>query len=87
MIEATGIDVNDTLSKGMLADSNVKKLGEIRVAAASAHPIPLAENGILVKLKFRTKGKKGISQLIFTEFMFNEGDPSAIAENGKVTIQ
>lgn len=79
------IDVKGTVSRGFFVVSNVESDGLLRIAAYG--PLPLAANGILLNLRFRSLHSEGaVSPLVFERMLLNEGDPAAIATSGLVKI-
>lgn len=83
IIEITGAISEGTLSAGTNPTVNTGTSGEITVAWAAASA--LTGSGILVKLQADFLAQ-GTSNLNFTQFDFNEGDPTSSTSNGSVTV-
>ena len=78
------VDLAGTASRGLFVVTNSTEPGLLRVVVYG--PMPISENGILLNLKFAVVGAPGlISPITIERMMFNEGEPSAIA-NGQVEI-
>lgn len=75
----------ETLSREFAVGTNVIAPGKLRVSGYSA--ANLAGSGILLNLNFRVIGQAGaISALTWNGFMFNEGNPTVIRTNGRVSV-
>lgn len=81
-ISITGAEKDNTLSAAFTVVHNPKET-EIIVSAASASPLSGA--GTLINLTVACNSE-GSSPLTFSQFTFNEGDPSASTTNGAVTV-
>ncbi|MBK8466613.1 MAG: hypothetical protein IPL32_12345 [Chloracidobacterium sp.] len=73
------VDLTETASRGLLSVTNVIEPGLLRVVMYG--PLPLDDNGTLLKLRFTAVGNAGsVSALTWEQIMLNEGVPvSAIA--------
>ncbi len=79
------VDVNGTVSRGLFAVANPHEPGLLRVVLYG--PMPIAENGVLLNLRFTAVGTFGsMSPLTFERIMFNEGEPRVMVSEGKVEI-
>jgi hypothetical protein len=75
-----------TLSAGWSITPNTSTPGQVRIVAFNPTP-PLSGSGTLIKLKFTVVGSNGNSTpLTWTNFVFNEGDPTAALINGTFTV-
>ncbi len=82
---ADPVDLSGTVSSRLTFAFNADQPGILRVAVYGAYPIDT--NGVLMNLRFTAVGAPGsVSRLILTHMMFNEGDPEAIATDGRVRI-
>jgi hypothetical protein len=83
--QAIPCDVSGTLSSSLSAVCNPATPGILKVVVFGTMPINGA--GTLIKLKFSAIGAGGTqSPLTFQNFMFNEGVPSNVTNNGTVKI-
>jgi hypothetical protein len=73
------VDLTDTASRGLFSVTNIIAPGLLRVVMYG--PMPLDDNGTLLKLHFTAVGNAGsVSALTWEQLMLNEGVPvSAIA--------
>lgn len=79
------VDVAGTASRGLIAVSNSKEPGLIRVVLYG--PIPVSDEGVLLNLRFAPVGVAGsVSPLTWEQIMFNEGDPPVDAFNGQIEL-
>jgi len=83
VIEITGVDQAGTLSEGMTVDDNPDVSGEISVSGASATPI--SGSGALISLNVNYVGV-GTTNLTWSAFELNEGDPPATTLDGSATV-
>lgn len=68
-----GVDLKDTISRGLLVVTNASQPGRLRVVVYGAYPID--ENGVLLNLRFQRVGASGaVSPVSFERIMFNEGE-------------
>ena len=82
---ADPVDLSGTVSSRLTFAVNADQPGILRVAVYGAFPIDA--NGVLMHLRFTAVGAPGsVSRLTLTHMMFNEGDPEAIATDGRVRI-
>ncbi|MBK8465325.1 MAG: hypothetical protein IPL32_05795 [Chloracidobacterium sp.] len=85
MPQAVAVDLTGTASRGLSVVTNATKPGLLRVVVYGA--IPMAENGVLLNLRFTAVGGFGsISPISFERIMFNEGEPVAVATDGLIAI-
>ena len=83
-----GVETEGTLSEGVTLAVNTEVPGQIRVAAAdpsSDAPQPvlfaLEGEGTLINVRLRARQNVGASsELRFTRFVFNEGDPEVVTQ-------
>lgn len=79
------IEIEGTLSESMAFAVNPNTPGLLRVAVYGAYP--LADEGVLLKLRFTAVGATGATtNLIWDEVLLNEGDPQHVVTDGSVTI-
>lgn len=79
------VDVVGTVSRGLSVVVNAGQPGLLRVVVYGA--MPIAENGLLISLRFIAVGKQGsASPLTWQRIMFNEGEPRVITADGRVTL-
>ncbi len=79
------IDLDGTVSRGLLAVANSVLPGVIRVVVYG--PKQIDSNGVLLNVKFRTVGEKGSSSpLMVDRIMFNEGNSSVNVTSGRVEL-
>jgi len=84
-IIAIGSSVEGTMSALYGTVTNTNNPGEITIAAAGVNP--LAGSGILIKVLFQASASVGDSVLLqFSNFVFNEGSPSAKTVNGTIVF-
>lgn len=86
VLQYLGIEQVGTLSSG-LSIIPFNTPGTINLSAFSTGPAPLAGMGTLLKLRFTVIG--GISttsNINFSNFVFNEGNPSSCLTNGSVQV-
>jgi hypothetical protein len=77
-------ETNGTLSQGWSITPN-PSTGQIRIVAFNSQPLSGA--GTLIFMKFNVVGSVGaMTQLTWTNFLFNEGNPCAALTNGKFTV-
>jgi hypothetical protein len=79
VVEITGVDANGLLAQGFSIVENNTVPGQITLAGA--HTAALAGEGVLLHLNARLKSK-GTSELDFSSFTFNEGEPKAGTQDG-----
>ena len=80
------VDVAGTVSRGLFVVTNAEEAGLLRVVVYG--PMPIDENGVLLRLRFNAAGKPGtVSPLVFERIMFNEGNPAVAANEGKVKLK
>ena len=82
-IQITGFDATGTLSSGATVVTNTDTPGQVIVSMASA--TALSGAGTLIGLTADLIGP-GTSNLSFTSFQYNTGDPVAVPMNGRITI-
>jgi hypothetical protein len=82
VLTITGTDEEGTLSEEAVVVSNTQNPGEIRVSVASANA--LEGDGAIINLTADVIAV-GTSDLSFTDFMFNEGDPDYTLAYGSLT--
>ena len=74
-----------TVSRGLSVVVNSEKPGLLRVVVYG--PIPIAENGVLLNLRFTAVGQAGaISPLTWERMTFNEGDPMTSVSDGQIEL-
>jgi ligand-binding sensor domain-containing protein len=79
------VDLKGTVSRGFAFAANATQPGVLRVVVYGA--MPITDDGVLLNLKFTTVGRAGVvSPLTFEQIMFNEGEASVNAGDGKVQI-
>ncbi|MFN0279465.1 MAG: cohesin domain-containing protein [Pyrinomonadaceae bacterium] len=79
------VNVDGTVSRGLMFVVNPNEPGLLRVAVYG--PMPISENGILLNLRFVAIGANGsASHLSFERILFNEGSPQIAATNGLIEI-
>lgn len=79
------VDLLGTVSGRLSVVANGKEPGLLRVAVYGA--MPIEGDGVLLNLRFSAVGTPGsMSPLSFERIMFNEGDPGALARDGRVEI-
>ncbi|MFN0278238.1 MAG: cohesin domain-containing protein [Pyrinomonadaceae bacterium] len=79
------VDVAATVSRGLFVVANAEEAGILRVVVYG--PMPIAEDGILLTLKFNPVGVPGLlSPLTFERILFNEGDPQATVADGLIEL-
>ena len=84
VLTITGSKSSGTFSAEWFVVANTTVPGEITVAAAGI--TPLSGSGILLELQAEYAGE-GTSPLTWTEFLFNEGVPTANAISGSVLVK
>jgi hypothetical protein len=85
MMDAVGIETQGTLSESKFAVANTTIDGQIGVACYSTSPF--FGGGNLIYLVFHAVGlPDSTSQLSFSQFMFNEGDPTAVYDTPLATV-
>ncbi|MDQ3130158.1 MAG: FG-GAP-like repeat-containing protein [Acidobacteriota bacterium] len=83
MVQA--VEKTNTLSGGFSVSANILAPGRLRVSGYGA--TNLSGSGTLVNLKFRAAGAIGTgTDLNWNGFLFNEGNPSVVRANGRVSI-
>ncbi|MBK8466451.1 MAG: VCBS repeat-containing protein [Chloracidobacterium sp.] len=83
--QAEPVELAGTVSRGLTAVANPNEPGLLRVVMYG--PMPIDEDGVLLKLRFFAVGLRGSkSPLIWERVMFNEGAPKAMAEEGLIAI-
>jgi hypothetical protein len=83
--QAKPVDLSGTASRGFSAVANPNEPGLLRVVVYGA--IPIDSDGVLLNLRFTAVGAPGsVSLLTWERIMFNEGDPGALATDGKVEL-
>ncbi len=83
IINVTGSDATGTLSDGMNITPNASVAGQYTIASASASAISGA--GVLLNLNVEVIGN-GACDIVFSEFMFNEGVPVSLVGTAKALI-
>jgi Cohesin domain len=79
------VDVRGTASRGLIAVANPNEPGLLRVVLYG--PLPIDENGLLLKLRFKTIGASGsTSPLIWDRIIFNDGTPGITVANGLIEL-
>ncbi len=79
------IDIAGTLSESMAFAVNPNTPGLVRVAVYGAYP--LADEGVLLKLRFTAIGNSGSStNLSWEDVLLNEGDPGHTLIDGRVYV-
>jgi subtilisin family serine protease len=102
LLEPLGIETEGTLSEGTATSVNTSVEGEISVAVAeqagmesagaaptlfTIRPLDIeGENPVLLYVRFRAGEVLGETDLEFTSFQFNEGEPPVAAEAGSVAV-
>lgn len=82
---ADPIHLKGTAGRGLSAVFNAKEPGLLRVVMYGA--LPIAEDGVLLNLRFTAVGKPGATSLLtWARIMFNEGEPLATAGYGEVQL-
>ena len=77
-------ETNGTLSQGWSITPNASA-GQIRIVAFNSQP--LSGSGTLIFMKFNVVASAGaMTQLTWTNFLFNEGNPCPALTNGKFTV-
>jgi hypothetical protein len=78
-------ETSGTLSSGWTITPNTSTPGQIRIVAFNT--TPLSGQGTLIFIKFNVVGSQGSTTLLtWTNFMFNEGSPTATLGDGKFTV-
>ena len=79
--QADPVDLTGTVSRGLFAVANASLPGILRVVVYG--PMPIDENGSLLKLRFRGVGAAGsTSPLTWERVIFDDGTPRVTAVNG-----
>lgn len=79
------VDIAGTASRGFSVAVNKAEPGLLRVALFG--PMPLNENGLLLKLRFTSVGTPGsVSPLIWERFIFNDGEPEAAFVDARAEV-
>ena len=85
MPHANAVDLEGTVSRGLMAVVNANEAGLLRVVLYGA--MPLDGNGFLLNLRFTAVGAAGsVSPLVFERIMFNEGEPRATVTDGQLEL-
>ena len=80
-----GVDLKETLSRGIAVVTNTTELGILRVVVYGVKPID--QNGVLLNLRFTAVGAVGsVSPISFERIMFNEGEPRVVVTDGAIEI-
>ncbi len=83
--QAVPCEVAGTISSSLSVTCNRGTPGLLEVTVSGS--MPISGMGTLLNLKFNAVGTSGTSSLLtFSDFMFNEGVPQGMANNGRVTI-
>ena len=83
--QAEPVGVAGTVSRGLSFAVNAKEPGLFRVAVYG--PVAIAENGVMMNLKFTAVGAPGsVSPITWERLVFNEGDPGVTAADGQVEL-
>ncbi len=86
VLTATGASNSGTISSGFTLQVNTNTPGTINVSAAGS--TELSGTGTIVYLEFDVNADAtGTSNLEFSSFQFNEGDPNAITYNGLFSVE
>ena len=81
-----GIEVAETISRGLSFVANAAEPGILRVALYG--PLPIDENGVLLNLRFKAVGEAGsVSPLVWEKIFFNDGETRTTAVNGLIEIK
>lgn len=83
IVRLTGYETTGTLSSGFLMVANTLLPSEFRFASAGITPMVGTGTLLILKLELRNAGT---SNLVFSQFRFNEGSPVANSVDGKVTV-
>ena len=83
VLDVTGIETEGTLSEGV-NDTEIQVNGNTATVAVASSS-PLEGSGSLIQIQTETVAV-GESPLEFRSFQFNEGDPTAATEDGRVTV-
>ena len=83
VLDITGIETEGTLSEGV-NDTEIQVNGNTATVAVASSS-PLEGSGSLIQIQTETVAV-GESPLEFRSFQFNEGDPTAATEDGRVTV-
>ena len=83
VLDVTGIETEGTLSEGV-NDTEIQVNGNTATVAVASSS-PLEGSGSLIQIQTETVSV-GESPLEFRSFQFNEGDPTAATEDGRVTV-
>jgi len=79
------VDVKRTVSRGLSVVTNTAEPGLLKVVVYGA--MPIAENGVLLNLRFTAVGSSGSgSPVTFERLIFNEGDPKMITTDGRIEL-
>ena len=82
--QADPVDLAGTVSRGLISITNIIEPGLLRVVMYG--PMPIAENGVLLNLRFTAVGTSGTaSALTWERIIFNEDEPATRA-NGEIEI-
>jgi hypothetical protein len=80
-----GVDLKETVSRGLSVVTNVAEPGLLRVVVYGVTPI--GKDGVLLNLGFAAVGAPGsVSALTFERIMFNEGEPRVSVVDGEVKL-
>ena len=83
--QADPADLVGTVSRGLIAAANIEEPGLLKVAVYG--PTAIAENGLLLNLRFRAVGTSGsVSPLAWERVMFNEDDQQIRAGDGQIEL-
>ncbi|WP_457652784.1 Ig-like domain-containing protein [Rhodocaloribacter sp.] len=83
VLQLTGVSTTGTLSDGWSVSSNQTTPGVLVVSAASANAADGGGTLLLIEADYLSAGT---SPLTWTDFVFNEGSPSATLTDGSVTV-
>jgi hypothetical protein len=80
-----GVDLKETLSRGLSVVTNVTVPGLLRVVVYGA--LPIDKDGVLLNLRFTAVGAAGaVSPISFERIMFNEGEARVTVVDGRVEL-
>lgn len=85
LVVATGVTVEGTLSSGLSLISNTNTPGIVVVAAAGIDALSGA--GAIVRIQFESLSSEGTGAFDISDFLFNEGNPTANVTDGQVTVK
>ena len=84
-LQNPSFDTFGTLSSGMTITPNTSTPGRLTLSAFGT--APLSGSGTLINIRFNVTGSTGsVSDLTWTSFRFNEGNPCSSTSNGRLTV-